>query len=77
MLARMLLTNTIGLPKVLTTLTASLVFVLKALPAYAQDHQYPHIAWVWRPIVIVTIVGLIIVLLAIIGVMVIFVWLVV
>ena len=46
MLARMLLTNTIGLPKVLTTLTASLVFVLTALPAYAQDHQYPHIAWV-------------------------------
>jgi putative membrane protein len=73
MFARMLLTNTVRLPKALTTFAVSLVFVLAALPAYAQN-QYPQIAWVWRPIV--TIVGLIIVLLAIIGVMVIFVWLV-
>jgi len=72
MFPRMLFTDAIRVPKALTIFAVSLVFFLAALPAHAQD-QY-RIVWIGHPVVI--IVGLILVLLAAIGAMVIFVWLV-
>ena len=73
MFARMLFTDAIRVPKALATFAVSLVFFLAALPAHAQQDQY-RVVWIGHPVVI--IVGLILVLLAAIGAMVIFVWLV-
>ena len=71
MSAEMLFTDTIRVPKALTTLAVSLAFFLAALPAHAQQQGQSRIVY---PVVI--IVGLILVLLAAIGVAAIFVWLV-
>ena len=71
---RMLFANAIRVPKALTTVAVSLVFFLAALPAHAQQQDQYRIVWIGHPVVI--IVGLILVLLAAIGAMVIFVWLV-
>ena len=73
MFARMLFTDAIRVPKALTTFAVSLVFLLAALPAHAQQDQY-RVVWIGHPVVI--IVGLILVLLAAIGAAAIFVWLV-
>ena len=74
MFHRMLFANAIRVPKALTTVAVSLVFFLPALPAHAQQQDQYRIVWIGHPVVI--IVGLILVLLAAIGAMVIFVWLV-
>ena len=74
MFHRMLFANAIRVPKALTTVAVSLVFFLAALPAHAQQQDQYRIVWIGHPVVI--IVGLILVLLAAIGAMVIFVWLV-
>src|SRR5262249_30744020 len=74
MSAKMLFTNTIHVPKALTTLAASLVLLVAALPAHAQQQDQYRIVWIGHPVVI--IVGLILVLLAAIGAAAIFVWLV-
>jgi putative membrane protein len=81
MFATMLFTDTIrALAKRFAAFALSLVFVVGALPALAQQQpeQVPGRVmwggpWGWHPFMIV---GPIIVVLAIIGVMVIFVWLV-
>jgi len=89
MFARMLSTDTIRAhAKSLAALAVLLVFVVAAVPALAQQEQavpnvpaapygYGHMMWGgpwgWHPFMIV---GPIFVLLAIIGIMVIFVWLV-
>jgi putative membrane protein len=65
----------------LAALAVSIVFALAALPALAQQQQqvptlpygYGHMMWGWHPFMIV---GPIFVLLAILGIMTIFVWLV-
>ena len=63
--------------KLLTTFITSLVFLATALPALAQQQEAVHVIRVWHPFMIGSIiVGTIFVVLAIIGVMVIFVWLV-
>jgi len=62
MFARMLFTDAIRVPKALTTFAVSLVFLLAALPAHAQQQGQSRIVY---PVVI--IVGLILVLLAAIG----------
>ena len=74
MFPRMLFANAIRVLKALTTVAVSLVFFLAALPAHAQQQDQYRIVWIGHPVVI--IVGLILVLLAAIGAMVIFVWLV-
>ena len=74
MSAKMLFTKTIRVPKALTTLAVSLVFLVAALPAHAQQQDQYRIVWIGHPVVI--IVGLILVLLAGIGAAAIFVWLV-
>ena len=66
MFARIPFTNAIRVPKALTTFAVSLVFFLAALPAHAQQQDQYRIVWIGHPIVI--IVGLILVLLAAIGV---------
>ena len=71
MSAKMLFTKTIHVSKALTTLAVSLVFLVAALPAHAQQQGQSRIVY---PVVI--IVGLILVLLAGIGAAAIFVWLV-
>jgi len=80
MFARMLSTDTIRAhAKSLAALAVLLVFAFAALPALAQQQEqaapygYGHVIWGWHPFMIV---GPIFVLLAIIGIMVIFVWLV-
>jgi len=75
MFDRMLFTDTIRARAIIT----SLVFLAPALPALAQQQeQVPgRVIWGWHPFMMVSmIVGTIIVVLAIIGMMVIFVWLV-
>ena len=62
MSAKMLFTKTIHVPKALTTLAVSLVFLVAALPAHAQQQDQYRIVWIGHPVVI--IVGLILVLLA-------------
>jgi putative membrane protein len=80
MFARMLFTDTIRAhPKPLTALVTSLVFLATALPALAQQQEQAagSVIWGWQPFMIVGMtVGPIFVALAIIGMMVIFVWLV-
>jgi putative membrane protein len=80
MFARMLSTDTIRAhAKSLAALAVLLVFAVAALPALAQQQEqaapygHGHVIWGWHPFMIV---GPIFVLLAIIGIMVIFVWLV-
>jgi putative membrane protein len=86
MFIRMLSTDTIRAhAKLLAAFAVSLVFAVAALPAFAQQPEqapgvpaahYHHMMWGgpgWHPFMIV---GPIFVLLAIIGMMVIFVWLV-
>jgi hypothetical protein len=65
MSAKMLFTKTIHVPKALTTLAVSLVLLVAALPAHAQQQDQYRIVWIGHPVVI--IVGLILVLLAGIG----------
>jgi putative membrane protein len=75
---RMLFTDTIRAhTKLVLASAVSLVFVVAALPALAQQQQAGHVILfgTWRSLALV-IVGPIILLLAILGVMVIFVWLV-
>jgi putative membrane protein len=75
---RMLFTDTIRAhTKPVLAFAVSLAFVVAALPALAQQQEPGRVIWVgtWRLLPFV-IVGPIIVLLAILGVMVIFVWLV-
>jgi uncharacterized membrane protein len=74
MSAKVLFTKTIHVPKALTTLAASIVFLVAALPAHAQQQDQYRIVWIGHPVVI--IVGLILVVLAAIGAAAIFVWLV-
>jgi putative membrane protein len=93
MVAKMLSTDTIRAAKLLGSFAVSVVFVLTALPALAQQQGQttpntptppygygPIVGGVgpggWHPHPFMTIVGLIVVLLAIIGMMAIFVWLV-
>ncbi|HXZ00963.1 MAG TPA: SHOCT domain-containing protein [Stellaceae bacterium] len=80
MALRTLSTDTIRThAKRLVALAVSLVFALAALPALAQQaapdvaYGHGHMMWGWHPFMIV---GPIFVLLAIIGIMTIFVWLV-
>ena len=78
MFAKMLFT-TRAHAKPLTAFITSLVFLATALPALAQQQEQAavHVIRVWHPFMIGSIiVGAIFVVLAIIGVMVIFVWLV-
>ena len=79
MFARMLFTDTIRAhAKPFTAFVTSLVFLATALPALAQQEQAAgRVIWGWQPFMMVgMILGPIIVVLAIIGMMVIFVWLV-
>ena len=76
MFAKMLFT-TRAHAKPLTAFITSLVFLATALPALAQQQEQAavHVIRVWHPFMIGSIiVGAIFVVLAIIGVMVIFVW---
>ncbi len=80
MFTRMLSTDTIRAhAKSLAALAVLLVFAVAAQSALAQQQEqaapygYGHVIWGWHPFMIV---GPIFVLLAIIGIMVIFVWLV-
>ena len=75
----MLFTDTIRAhAKPLTAFVTSLILLATALPALAQQEQAAgRVIWGWQPFMMVgMILGPIIVVLAIIGMMVIFVWLV-